>query len=242
MSIRLRTNDDHRLDITRPTFRPQTLSSPSFRLIPDGDTSGQPLSPSEQSAILRTVSPADPINGSAALQNQLNIQRALMNTGSSSGFAAPTGMSFDPTQPNYGIKLDPSRAYDVGYIKQIMQETAAAQGHPPPTQADYDYWIPKILAIGGKGLDDYWLNRLLTPDTGGAGGGGSVGGGGGAEDPEDSEIADEIKAIMADPSLDDAAKSAKIQSVLKAHGRPSGPEQAAAPAKASVVKPSISVA
>jgi hypothetical protein len=79
--------------------------------------------------------------------------------------------------PDQGITLDPSRAFDVGYMKQVMAQTAVmssvAQGQPLPSDAfmqnAYNYWIPKFQNIGGNGLDNYWLSRLLPPGTSASG-------------------------------------------------------------------------
>lgn len=160
----------------------------------------------------------------AANERRYQAQAAASQTTNRSSGPGPSSSGPSPiSAAAAGIKLDPSRAFDVGYIKEVMGQTAKAQGNPPPTQKDYDYWIPKILAIGGKGLDEYWLGRLLTPDTGGAGGGGGGNVGGGASSSgsmEDDDIADEIRAILQAAGSDDKGASEKIKAVLKKHGRP----------------------
>jgi len=126
--------------------------------------------------------------------------------------------------PNQPIKLDPSKSYDVGYQKMIMAQTAVQsayqQGTPLPTQAfmenAYKYWIPKFDTIGGKGLDSYWLGRLLQPPDDG---------GGGTDASSDmdglanTEIMDEIMSILTRKEPDHQ-KTQEINRLLAAKGLP----------------------
>jgi len=76
-----------------------------------------------------------------------------------------------------GGAIDPSKANDQNYWRQVMQYTAQQSGKPYDPSAEA-YWFPKFQQSGG--ISDYWVSRLMMPDTGGAGGGGGAAQGGGA--------------------------------------------------------------
>jgi hypothetical protein len=149
-------------------------------------------------------------------RNQMHAQSAASAPAAHTNAAAARGL----TAAQAGITLDPSRAFDVGYIKSVMAQTARALGNPPPTDKDFNYWIPKILTIGGHGLDDYWLGRLLTPDTGGTGNTGSADQSSPAQSMDDDDIEQEIEQILANKNLTEQQQTDQINAVLKQHGRP----------------------
>jgi hypothetical protein len=139
---------------------------------------------------------------------------------------APGWQSLLPPGWNPSMGVTPAandaQKHDLSYIKMVMAETAVMTGHANTSDADmqkaYDYWIPKMLTIGNPpgGCDDYWVGRLLQPDTGGAtSAGGSTGSAG------DDALMSAIQSILDGPGSD-KDKAELIKKLLAQHGKLGG--------------------
>jgi hypothetical protein len=188
-----------------------------------------PLAVPDTSRSSTTPSAVDPEVSSYDGTSTRAAQAAALGTGDGS---RPAWMNLLPPgwTPDQPIKLDPSKSFDVGYQKMIMAQTAVVssvqQGKPLPTQAfmenAYKYWIPKFDTIGGKGLDSYWLGRLVQPP----GDGGDDGTTSDLDGIDNTDIMDKISMILARPQPD-SQKTDEIDRLLRQKSLPS----ATAPSK-----------
>jgi hypothetical protein len=136
---------------------------------------------------------------------------------------APQWQSLLPPGWNPSMGVTPpandAQKFDLGYIHMVMAETAVMTGHANTSDADmkaaYDYWIPKMLAIGNPpgGCDSYWVGRLLEPDTGGATAAGLSSG-----NADDDSLMMAIQAILDGPGSD-KDKTELIRKLLAQHGK-----------------------
>jgi hypothetical protein len=120
----------------------------------------------------------------------------------------------------------PKDGFSVSEQKRVMAQTAvesAYEQHQGSLPTDdfmnnaYAYWMPKFDTTGGKGLDGYWLGRLLEPP----GDGGGTSGTSSIEMDAGDDLMLDIQQILAGQESDDD-KTKAIKDLLTQHGLPAG--------------------